>query len=111
MPSQFDRTPVESAKLNIDGRDIGAPPSEDDVAQAILAMEPGGFLIIDFGSNRFMQTALEYDRFVLEKSEGSDRELYRGKGDFDRDQVIVAMTAYLRRSRPPNQIFWEKGPA
>jgi len=84
------------------------PPSEYDVAQAILAMKPDGFLIIDFGPNTFMQAALEYDRFILEKCEGSDNELYRAKGEYDRDDVVAAMAAYLRGSQPSKPIFWEK---
>jgi hypothetical protein len=106
--SRFDRTPVESAKLNVNGHDIGTPPTEQDVAQAILEMEPDGFLIIDFGSNTFMQTALVYDRFALEKCEGSDRELYRAKGDFEAEDAIAVMTAYLRGSQPSKPITWEK---
>lgn len=108
VPSRFDRTPVRSAKLNIDGHEKGAPPSEHDVAQAIFAMEPGGFLIIDLGSKTFMQTALEYDRFILEKCEGSDRTFYRARGDFESDDTIDAMTAYLRASAPSKQIIWER---
>jgi hypothetical protein len=106
-PSHFDRMPVQSAKLNVDGNDLGAPPSEYDVAQAIVAMKPS-FLIIDFGSNAFMQTVLEYDRFILEKCEGSDHELYRAKGDFEGNEIIALMTAYLRNSQPSKQIVWEK---
>jgi hypothetical protein len=108
FPSHFDRTPVRSAKLNVNGRDIGAPPSEYDVAQAILALKPDGFLIIDFGSNNFMQTALVYDRFVLEKCEGTDRELYQAKGDLEGNDVIAVMAAYLRGSQSSKQISWEK---
>lgn len=104
----YERTPVQSAKLNIDGQILGAAPSEDAVAQAILAMEPDSFLTIDFGSNKFMQTALEYDGFILEKCEGSDRELYRAKGDFERNDIIAVMTAYLRRSELSKPIVWEK---
>ena len=106
-PSHFDRTPVQSAKLNVAGQHVTAP-SEDDLAKAILAMQPGNFLIIDFGSNAFMQTALEYDRFILEKCEGSDHELYRAKGDFESNEIITAMTAYLRGSRLSKAIAWEK---
>ena len=106
-PSHFDRTPVQSAKLNVDGQQVGAP-SEQDVAKAILAMQPDSFLIVDFGSNHFMQIALEYDRFILEKCEGSDHELYRAKGDFERNDAIAVMTAYLRGSQPSKQIVWEK---
>jgi hypothetical protein len=108
VPSQFDPTPVQSAKLNVDRHPFGVPPSEYDVAQAILAMKPDGFLIIDFGPNTFMQAALEYDRFILEKCEGSDNELYRAKGEYDRDDVVAAMAAYLRGSQPSKPIFWEK---
>ena len=107
-PWHFDRMPVQSAKLNVDGNDLGAPPSEYDVAQAIVAMKPDSFLIIDFGSNAFMQTALEYDRFILEKCEGSDHELYRAKGDLERDEIIAVMTAYLRGSQASKQVVWEK---
>jgi hypothetical protein len=106
-PTQFDRTPVHSAKLNIDGRHLRVPPSADDVAHAILAMKPDTFLIIEFGSNIFMQTALKYDRFILEKCEGSDQVLYRAKGDFDRNDVIAMMTAYLRGSQSSERIVWE----
>ncbi|HEY1125165.1 MAG TPA: hypothetical protein VGE65_06000 [Sphingobium sp.] len=108
LPPHFDATPIPAAKRNVDGTDMGAPPSENDVAHAILAMEADGFLIIDFGSNNFMQTALAYDRFILEKSEGSDRAFYRAKGDFESNDVIAAMTAYLRGSDPSKQIVWEK---
>lgn len=106
--SHFDGTPVQSAKLNVTGDVSGAPPSERDVAQAILALKPEDFLIIDFGSNNFMQTALEYDRFILEKCEGSGGELYRAKGDFDRNDIIAVMTAYLRRSEASKRVVWEK---
>jgi hypothetical protein len=106
--THFDRTPVQSAKLNVDGHDIGVPPSEYDVAQAILAMRPDGFLIIAFGSNTFMQTALVYDRFVLEKCEGSNHQLSRAQGDFEANEVIAVMSAYLRGSQPSQSISWEK---
>jgi hypothetical protein len=106
--SHFDRMPVQSATLKVNGEEVGAAPSEYDVAQAILAMKSDGFLIVEFGSNIFMQAALEYDRFILEKCEGSDHELYRAKGDFEGNDVIAVLTAYLRDSEPPNQISWEK---
>jgi hypothetical protein len=107
VPSHFDRTPVQPAKLNVNGREIGAP-SESDAAQAILAMKPNEFLIIDFGSNNFMQTALEYDRFILEKCEGNDHELFRAKGDFDANEVIAVMAAYLRGAQSSKPVVWEK---
>jgi hypothetical protein len=106
IASQFDRAQVQLAKLNINGHRLAAP-SEYDVARAILAMEPDGFLIIDFGSNRFMQAALQYDRFILEKCEGSDEVLFRAEGDFDKNDVIAVMTAYLRRSQSSVPIVWE----
>ena len=107
-PSHLDRTPVQSAKLNVNGQQRRAPPSEYDVAQAILAMKPGGFLIIAFGSSTFMQTALEYDRFTIERCNGSDQKLDRAQGDFGRDETIAVMAAYLRGSEPSEQIIWEK---
>lgn len=105
-PSHFGRTPVQSVRLNVDGQDVAAP-SEDDLSKAILAMKPESFLIIDFGSNNFMQTVFEYDRFILEKCDGSDHELYRAKGDFDRNDVIAVMTTYLRGSQSSLPIVWE----
>jgi hypothetical protein len=105
---ELDHTPIQSATLIVDGDDIGIPPSEHDVAQAILAMEPDGFLIIDFGSNTFMQTVLEYDRFILEKCEGSDNQLYRANGDFQSNDIIAVMTAYLRGAQPSKRIVWDK---
>jgi hypothetical protein len=108
VPLTLDRTPVPSARLNVNGDERGVAPSEHDIGEAILAMEPDGFLILEFAPGTFMQTALEYDRFVLEKSEGGRDHFYRAKGRLDRNEIIDAMINYLRGREGPKQVVWEK---
>jgi hypothetical protein len=106
-PRARDRTPIQTATLIVDGEETGKPPSADAIAQAISEMEPGGFLIVAFAPEAYMQAALEYDRFSLEKREGGRDRHFRAAGEFEAEEIAEAMTAYLLGRKSADRFVWE----
>jgi hypothetical protein len=104
----MDRTPVEGASLIVDSKVVANSPSANDIGDAILALEPDSFLIVELGPETYMQTLLKYDRFVLEKREGSRDRHFRAEGDLEAEEVIRAMTAYLQGKQPSQNVEWKQ---
>lgn len=104
----LDDAPVHGARLFIDGDKMGAPPSARDVGQAILAMEPDNFLMLEFAPEIYMQTLLEPHGFILEKRDGGSDRHFRARERFDHVEVVEVMTAYLLGRSPSQDVVWER---
>src|SRR3546814_7410864 len=49
------------------------PPSEQALFDVLVGLEQGCFVILSSGPEYYMQTALDHDRFILERREGTRR--------------------------------------
>lgn len=105
---EFDSKPVAAARMNVDGIEVEHPPSETALNDALAGLEPGGFLILSFGPETYMQTALEYDRFILERREGNDFAHWRRKEPLELRDVVEAMCDYLNGKTKIDQAKWER---
>src|SRR3546814_13594804 len=71
------------------------PPSEQALFDVLVGLEQGCFVILSSGPESYMHTALDHDRFILERREGTRRANWRWRVHLELDEVVEAMCRYL----------------
>jgi hypothetical protein len=88
-------------------------PTEDDLLNALAAMERGDmeFVILqDEPDGMFMQTAGgPREGYVLEYNDGADETMFRAQAQLTGSQVVEAMSAFLNHNPAWQTMFrWER---
>lgn len=103
----FDRTPVSSATMIVDGETREGAPSEYDVREALLELSEYQFVIISFDDQVYMQSLKENGAYRLEVRRGSDQRHYEAT-NLDANRVVRVMTAYLNDQKSSHGIVWKQ---
>ena len=105
---QLSEHPVAGSELVINGETTIASPSERAVHDALVALETDQFLIVSFGPGTYMQTAKEYDQFVLERRDGNADQHYGVDRGLSLEQVTEILLAYLTCKEADPSLRWKK---
>lgn len=102
-------------RLQLDGKDTIASCRADDIVAALDAIEKGKleFAILEVDTQEFMQVALKYPGFVVEKRAGGEEThvtAHIGQDDapVTKAAALSLMLAYLHAAPEPPEICWEK---
>lgn len=100
--------PVSGLTMEVNGVEVGYPPSEQALFDVLVGLEQGCFVILSSGPESYMQTVLDHDRFILERREGTRRAHWRWRDPLELDEVVEAMCRYLHGPHEIDETGWQR---